>query len=129
MPFQPAFSFINSGLYRCRITFLIPNFWNKVTIFDSCLQNNKRLNTQMENGMTINEKIQWCHNCFILPWCWSCFFLLNQKKKKIIILEQVVSTLKVIKTLPLLSFVSSNKLLSCSKKRSIKYESITNNAR
>jgi len=44
------------------------------------------------------------------------FFLV---KKKIIIFEQVVSTLKVIKTLPLLSFVSSNMLLSCSKKEAL----------
>lgn len=61
------------------IKLLILNFWNKVTIFDSCLQNNGHLNTQLENGMTINEKIQWCHNWFILPWCWSCFSLLKKK--------------------------------------------------
>jgi len=128
MPFQPAFSFINSGLYRCRITFLILNFWNKVTIFDSCLQNNKRLNTQMENGMTINEKIQWSHNWFILPWCWSCFFLLNQKKNYNTWTGSFyLESYKNITTSEF--FFSSNKLLSCSKERSIKYESITNNAR
>jgi len=31
---------------------------NKETIFDSCLQNNGHLNTQLENGMTITDKIQ-----------------------------------------------------------------------
>jgi len=53
--------------------------------------------------------------CLVVEAVCSCYY----KKKYIYIykiLEQVVSTLKDMKTLPLLSFVSSNKLHSCCKK-------------